>query len=53
MEIDTQETEDKLEEGAGLMTTIMLDIVIMSLKQIKTGTWIVKESEKDYLELDF
>jgi|GEM_PF-4917217 len=53
MDIYAQEIEDKLEEAAGLMTVIMLEITIMSLKQIKSGTWIFKESGKEYPEPDF
>ena len=53
MDIYEKEIEAKLEQATGLMTSVMLDIIIMSLKQIKTGTWIFKESEKDFPEPDF
>ena len=53
MDIYEKEIEAKLEQATGLMTSVMLDIIIMSLKQIKTGTWIVQEPEEDILEPDF
>ena len=53
MDIYEEEIEAKLEQATGLMTSVMLDIIIMSLKQIKTGTWIVQEPEIDILEPDF
>ena len=53
MDIYEEEIEAKLEQATGLMTSVMLDIIIMSLKQIKTGTWIFQEPEEDILEPDF
>ena len=53
MDIHEEEIEAKLEQATGLMTSVMLDIIIMSLKQIKTGTWIFQEPEEDILEPDF
>ena len=53
MDIYEEEIDAKLEQATGLMTSVMLDIIIMSHKQIKTGTWIFQEPEEDFSEPDF